>query len=294
MTNETISNDVSTLAPPLLESVDLPSEKRIGLIEKGLWIKYPLAQDLMNFLEDLDNQPRRPRMMGRALVGPTGNGKTSIIQQFIQYQLKKQNLDSNCKKYLYVPMPPNPTIKTLYIRILSACNFEIIRGTAEELWQKVLRGLNDLGVRMIFIDEIHNLLNSQNDRVLSQCRDVLKDISNSLMIPIVLIGTEKAEAVLKSDQQVLSRYPIIRLNQWKNNKAFRQLLSTFERGIRLRNPSHLEQPEIANRIYEISEGIIGGVAEIVTGCAIEAIKNGTEQITLELINTLHSSNFSRF
>ncbi len=248
----------------------------------------------MEFLENLDNQPRRPRMMGRTLIGPTGNGKTSLIQQFREIQLKKRKLDKNSYEYLYVQTPPNPTIKSMYIRILAACHFDISRGSAEELWQKVLRGLKDLNTRMMFLDDIDHLLNSQNERIQNQCRDVLKDIANHLMIPIILIGTDKAEKAITANKQVSSRYPIIKLDTWQNDRSFKVLLSSFERGLLLRERSNLDETEIAKKIYDLSQGVIGGASTILTESAVAALKRGEEKITLKLIDELHESRFSRF
>ena len=288
------SENTQDLPSQVSRATQLPQEKRIELTQKGIWVQYPLADELIRFLEGLDSQPRRPRMMGRTLVGPTGNGKTSIIQQFRAIQRARRTLDDNPYEYLYVLTPPNPTIRSMYVRILSACHFDVSRGSAEELWQKVVRGLGDLNVRMLFLDDVDHLLNSQNERVLNQCRDVLKDIANQLMIPIVLVGTDKAEGALKGNPQVVSRYPVIHLDKWNNNASFRTLLRSFERGMVLRERSNLDEKETADRIYELSGGTIGGVSNIITECAADALKRGEEKITLNLINELHESRFARF
>lgn len=178
--------------------------------------------------------------------------------------------------------------------MLNACNFDVSRGTTEVLYQKVLKGFRDLGVRMLFIDEVQQLLNSQNQRILNVCRDTLKNISDTLRIPIILIGTEKADSVIKGDKQVLSRYPIIRMNRWKYNGSFIALLNSFERGLPLEHASNLGSKQISEKIYKISNGIIVDVANILTECSIEAIRNGSQKITVSLIKDLQNSIFTRF
>lgn len=282
------------LFPGMSQIITYPNTKRIEIIQKGVWIQYPLAEDFFNFLIDLDNQPRRPRMMGRTIIGKTGNGKTSLISNFIDFQIQQKNLPKIQHQYLYVTTPPNPSLKTLYLRTLYACGVDRCKGSTEELWHILLTTLNKLQVRMIFYDDIEHLANTQNDRILNLCRDVLKDISNSLMIPIILSGTEKAEQLLLSDLQIKSRYPIIRLDEWKNDKNFRILLHSFEMGLPLREPSYLENKELADLIYSLSEGTIGSISEVVMGSAVEALKRGEEKITSNLINSLHFARFSRF
>ena len=47
----------------------------------------------------------------------------------------------------------------------------------------------------------------------------------------------------------------------------------------LKKASNIFAPQIIDKIYEISEGILGNVAVIVKESAIEAIETGTEKIT---------------
>jgi len=276
------------------EILTYPAPKRIELTQKGLFVRYPIGDNYMKFLKDLDTQPRRPRMMGRALIGPSGIGKTTLNEQYINLQIKEQQLDLPQYKYLRIETPPTPSPKSLYLRILNKCNFDITRGTTEELFQKVLSGLEKLQTRMLFIDDIDHLLNSQNERIKGQCRDTLKDISNCLMIPIILIGTDRAASVIKEDKQISSRYPIIHLNKWKYDPQFCKLLISFESGLPLRKASHLEGKEISQLIYDYSGGILGSVSEILIECTKEAILNGSEKITPALIKARHDAPFSRY
>lgn len=93
-----------------INALNLPLEKRIDYIRQGIWVRYPLAEDLLIFLDDLDNQTRRPRMMVRALVRPTGNGKTTIIKKYIKYIKEKRGLPANTYEYVYIITPSEPTI----------------------------------------------------------------------------------------------------------------------------------------------------------------------------------------
>jgi len=283
------------LAPRVQEQLELSAEERIIIIKQGIWVQYPFASELIKFLEDLSTQPKRPRMEGRTIIGPTGNGKTSIIQEFIDIQRQKRGYSDDSKyEYLYAEAPEIPSVKSLYIEILSACNMSVKAGTAEQLKQKVLQVLWDLNVKMLFLDEIHNFLEAQNERIMSQCRNALKGLSNRLQIPIILIGTENAEEVLKGDSQVLKRYKIIKLNEWKKDQSFLLLLQAFEQALPLKKASNLHRKEVSSKIYDLSKGTLGTIANIIQESAIDAILTGTERITLEIINKLHDDKFAKF
>jgi len=285
------------LITSIQSQLDLPAHKRIEIIEKGIWVRYPLADELIDHLERLLNQAKRPRMLGRSLIGATGNGKTTIIQAFMDIQKKKQGIDKeDSYEFLYVEAPEVPSVKSLYLQILSAINMPKTakKGTAEQLKDIVIEKLGDLDVKMLFIDEIHNFLQAQSDRIIQQCLNVLKGLSNRLKIPIILIGTEEAEKVIRRDSQVLSRYRIIRLSKWKLDKSFQTLLNTFERVLPLKNESNLHKKTIAKLIYQLSGGVLGEVANIITESAIEAISRGTERISYKLITDLHKDKFAPF
>lgn len=273
----------------------MPKDIRIDIVLKGVWVRYPKADEFIRFLEKLSRQPKRPRMEGRLIVGPTNNGKTSIIQEFIHLQKDRNGYDdASFYEYLYVETPEIPSVKALYTEIGTKCNHPNLSGTAEQLKLRVLRTLKDLKVKMLFIDEIHNLLTAQNERILNQCRNALKGLSNRLQIPIILIGTEEAEDVLQGDPQVLNRYPIIRLHPWKNDNDFRLLLHAFETQLPLQKASNLHNITLAKKIYDLSDGILGNVSTIVRESAIEALERGTERITLKIINELQEGNFAPF
>lgn len=277
--------------------LELPDKARIKIIKKGIWVQYPLADKLISHLEELLYQPKRPRMEGRGIIGDTNNGKTSIVQEFIDIQKRKSgNKDDDFYDILYVEAPEVPSVKSLYIEILTECNLKhsTKTGTTEQLKQKMLKALRDLNVKMLFIDEIHNLLSAQNERILQQCLNALKGLSNRLQIPIILVGTEEAEGVIKSDGQILSRYRIIRLNKWKKDKSFLLLLKSFEKALPLRKPSNLHNSEISKMMYELSEGILGNISIIIRESAIEAIKTGEERITTRIIKILHENIFAKF
>lgn len=208
-----IEDAVRDLTPEALQALEKTAKERLKIISEGIWVQYPKADEIIKILERISRQPRTIRMRGRMIVGPTGNGKTTTIQEFIERQKRESRYEGSPDyEYLYVEMPEVPSVKALYIEILSTCNIIPKYGTAEQHKHRVLETLRGLKVKILFIDEIHNLLSAQNERILTQCRNALKGLSNRLRIPIILIGTEDALNVIEGDPQVKNRYPPLRLN----------------------------------------------------------------------------------
>lgn len=277
----------------VLAIIDKNDELRIDFILDWTWVLYPRANEYIKELKRALRQKKSVRMRGLMLIGETNVGKTSLIQEFIDI-----NSDPTDKSkewdFLYVEAPENPSIKSLYIEILSACKITAIWGTTEQLKQRVITSLRDLHVRMLFIDEIHNLLTAQNNRILMQCRNAFKGLSNRLQIPIVLIGTDEAKQVIEGDLQVRNRYPVLELVPFENDESFETLLYTLESRLPLRKTSNIFINPLRNYIYELSKGFLGNVAIILKESAIEAIERGSEKINKNIIDDLKKKGVFQF
>ena len=73
---------------------------------------------------------------------------------------------------------------------------------------------------------------------------------------------------------------------WKNDDDFLRLLVSFERLLPLKKPSDLITPQIANKLFLLSEGYLGEVSQILVEAAVLAIEKGTEKIDLTILNEL--------
>lgn len=77
--------------------------------------------------------------------------------------------------------------------------------------------LKELGVQMLIVDEIHNIpCGSANKRSLFM--NTLKELSNRLHIPIVLVGIQDALRDISTDIQISSRFSPITLSRRKFNR----------------------------------------------------------------------------
>ncbi|CAA2145076.1 hypothetical protein MBLL_04197 [Methylobacterium bullatum] len=74
--------------------------------------------------------------------------------------------------------------------------------------------MDQLQVRMLMIDELHNITRlpprAQRDRIL-----LLKSLSNCLCLPIVAAGTRDAEAALRYNEQTANRFEPFKLQRWR-------------------------------------------------------------------------------
>ena len=143
-----------------------------------------------------------------------------------------------------------------------------------------MRMLRATSVRMLVIDEVHNILSGARDQQ-RRFLNLLRWLGNELQIPLVAVGTAEALRAIQSDDQLANRFTPFSLPPWANGPEYSRLLNTLEAMLPLREPSRLEKPAMAQKLLNASEGILGEVINLVTTAAVAAVSSGAERITIE-------------
>ena len=287
-----IEKHLSKLHPAALNVLEKSQEERIRFLYEDKWIGYPKAKEILSELNRLYNMPHKLRMPNLLLYGETNNGKSSIIDYF-----KKQHPNENASEVEIIPIvsimaPEGPDLNALYDAIL----YEIMvpfASTAKK--SKKLHQIQYyfelINVKMLVIDEIHNILSGTVGKQ-NEFMNALKNLNNTLHIPIVLVGIKDALRATSTNSQIKNRFPPIYLPQWNyDSKEYLQLLASIEKLLPLKKPSQLaDNDELSLEIYTRTNGYIGEIFTFVTIVAEQAIKSGKEYITL---NDLQNSPYER-
>lgn len=277
--NTADAGEPASLAPGVAELLGRSNPERIQAIRTGTWIPYPRAKQALAQLRWVLDQPLSNRMVGLTLAGPTNNGKTTIVREFIALN-RAQIADPAAERpeFLYVETPPVPNISMLYTQILKETgDLKADKGTMTQKLARVLHILPELHLRMLFLDEIHNVL-AGSARQSEAFLNALKFLANRLQLPVVLVGTEAALNVIRTDPQVLSRYPAFTLSPWAHDNSYAKLVSIVLGTLPLKRPSKLSQTCIS-QLHARSTGALGATVQILQRAAVWAIEAGTEEIT---------------
>ncbi len=274
---------IEGLLPETREVVLKGDAERIGYLKTEKWIPYTRASQILAKLEDLFNEPVKPRMPSLLIVGESNNGKTSLVKKFERAHPKTDGLDSNACPVIYVQAPPVPDERRFYDEIFSTLLVPFRHRDDPSLKLAMIAYyFRKIGTRMLIVDEIHNVLSGSVPKQRAFL-NALKNLSNMSQMPIVLVGTKDALIATNTDMQISSRFKPMNLPQWKFNVDFVRLLASIECTLPLRKPSKLATKEIAEAIHDLSEGNIGDIFELINELAMEAIRTGSEQVTLKEI-----------
>lgn len=274
---------------PLAIKITLSSDnERIAHIKKDLWLGYYRATLALQKLEEVFTYPKRQRMPNLLIIGPTNNGKSMLVTKFIR-SLNEDSLtnsDYESIPIIHLQMPSEPKVQRFYSLLLNAIGAPYSpRAKVSELEVLVLNLLKKVNLKMLIIDEVHNILAGTAAQQ-REMLNLLRFLGNSLCIPLVCIGTKDAYLAIRSDAQLENRFEPIPLPAWQYDKEYLHLLSSFEAMLPLRKPSNLQNSKTAQYILTKSEGIIGEIAKILCHAAIHAIKTKNETISYNLLKEL--------
>jgi hypothetical protein len=284
-------NDLNHLIPSAQKTAQLPDAERIARIRADRWIGYTQAQKSLAKLEELFTHPERQRMPNLLIVGPTNNGKTMLVEKFRRQHPVTTSDDGQTEQIpiLAMQMPSDPTISRFYTMLLyslNAPNFGSRR--VSDLEELSLRILRQVGLRMLVIDELHNVLAGSGPQQ-RQFLNLLRFLGNELRIPLVCVGTKEAYLAIRSDDQLENRFEPFSLPLWTLDDEFSSLLASFAAVLPLRRASQLHLPDIAHYILSKSEGTIGEITTLLTRSAILAVETGSECIDRQILGLVDYS-----
>ncbi|HFD0819971.1 TPA: TniB family NTP-binding protein [Legionella pneumophila] len=263
----------------------LADDERIQRIRTDRWVGYTKATEAVAKLEALLSHPKRQRMPNLLLIGPTNNGKSMIIEKFRRTHLsdKSNHYQPEEMPIVVVQMPSDPKIPRFYSMLLYAMNVRLIsRARISDLETKVLQALERLKVKLLIIDEVHNLL-AGNAVAQREFLNLIRFLGNQLKIPIVCVGTKDAYYAVRSDSQLENRFEPFTLPVWQDDEELASLLTSITSAFPLRKASILTNPDLMRFILDKSEGTIGEMMTLLSKAAILAIESSEEMINKKIL-----------
>lgn len=277
------------------------NEKRLQEISEDTWIDYPAAQEILQQLEELFlYEKNKSRITSILLVGSSNNGKTSLLERFATlhppYDYNTQEgrpewiEDSFFEEHsgiglpiLHILAPSEPNESRLYSNILNKVNAPFKErdsvGAKQALVEYYLKVFN---IEMLIIDEVHNILSGSIAKQ-KQIMNAIKNLSNTVKIPVVLAGTKDALRAIETDDQIQNRFRPLLLKKWQMDQDYVNLLATIVQSLTLHKESDILNPQAAQEILKLSEGYIGEIINVIKHAAKYAITSGSEQVTLKEI-----------
>ncbi len=264
----------------------LPGAERLACLSVEHWIGYTRAHQALAQLEALlAHEPGKVRPQNLLIVGPTNNGKTMIAEKFHRAHPQRTADDGEHEviPVLRVQLPAEATALRLYNALLVTLGTPVgLHGRNDLREALAWRLMRAVGVRLLIIDEVHNLLGAIARRQ-RELLNLLRFLGNELRIPVVCLGIRDAYLAIRSDDQLENRFHPLLLPLWEDGEELARLLASFETVLPLREPSQLAATLLRELILRRSEGTIGEIALLLTRAIAAALLQGEERIDRAVI-----------
>jgi len=266
---------------------DSSDEERIKFIYKDRFVLYPKANEILKKMKELMSIGDLIRPPSFLLVGPPNNGKTALVTHFCKMHKPYEDPEGIKMPVIYLQAPHKPDVGMFYDSILEKVDFAFRKSDSlSTKFIKIKHYLKEFGVKLVIIDEIHNVLAGSKIKQ-REFMNALKNLMNELKRPFALVGTKDALIATETDYQISSRFPPQVLTTWAYDENYLSFLYAFEKTLPLREESNLvKQKELTLKILEYSEGYLGEIVAILKELAVLAIKTGKERIDQSLFKEL--------
>ena len=268
------------LAPGAANLLSRSDSDRIAAIREERWVAYSRTRLSLELLDDLLAKPRTTRMPSLAIYADSGMGKTMMMERFRRahpaiYDRGERRIIS---PVLALQMVSHASERRFYGHLLTAIGVPFVpRATVLELELQALRNLRRMEVRLLMLDEIHNILagSAKEQRILL---NTLRYLSNELQISLVCLGISEAREAIGGDVQLARRFEELTLPRWQGDEEFQELVVCILRHLPLKLASQISARAL-RQVLQATEGVTARVFRMFNDLAIVAIKTGTECIS---------------
>ncbi len=265
------AQDAKTVAKKLGD-IELPSDKlqaEIKRLNRKNVVNLKQVEVLHQWLEG-----KRQAKQSCRIVGESRTGKTVACNS---YRLRHKPIQEVGKPpivpVVYIQIPSECGAKDLFKAIIEHLKYQMTKGTVAEIRDRMLRVLKGCGVEMLIIDEA--------DRLKAKTFDEVRDIFDDLEIAVVLVGTDRLDAIIRKDERVKRRFlACYRFGKLSGND-FIDAVSIWERDVlKLPVASNLTGKRMMKVLVEATGGYVGLLDMILREAAIRALKKGLSKIDL--------------
>ncbi len=222
-------------------------------------------------LHDWLEGKRRSRQCCR-VVGESRTGKTMACDAYrLRHKPKQEVGKPPIVPVVYVQPSQDCGARELFGVIIEHLKYKMVKGTVAEIRSRTLQVLKGCEVEMLIIDEA--------DRLKPKTFADVRDIFDNLGISVVLVGTDRLDAVVKRDEQVYNRFRACHRFGKLSGAEFQQTVEIWERDVlKLPVASNLGTKTMLKTLGEATGGYIGLMDMILRETAIRALEKGLKKI----------------
>ena len=251
-----------------------------------LIVKYPAFDETYRLLRNayIFNQ-QTGLSKNYYLVGPSGTGKTTLIEMLEKEFASVDTSDRKMMPVLAIHIPAKPTIKNLAEAMLQKLGDPLYqRGSAIEKTVRILHLIKACDTKLILFDEMQHFVDWGNKRAPAEVADWLKTLVDKAHVSTVISGLERIQIILDANEQLRRRFNRrIDLRPFDSEcptsrSHFLGVIKKLDEALGMPVPLDLQQEGIARQIHFATNGIMDYMVKLMIGAYEVALNEGRPQI----------------
>lgn len=243
--------------------------ERIRRLGKRQILEIPQMMEFHSWLEG-----KRLARQSCRVVGESRTGKTISCNTYrYKCQVSQKPGEAPIIPVVYWHCREKLSVSSLFVGLLETLQYQATRGRIPELRERVYHVLRSCQVEMIIFDEAQ--------RATAQAMSEIRDISDMLEIAVVLVGTDRLNAVIQRDEQVLYRFLASYRFSRLDSEEIQEMTALWEEHVlQLPQPSNLTSAKAQQLLLQATRGYIGVLDQILCEAAIRTLQQGKDHIEL--------------
>lgn len=260
------------IVPETVACVSPEIQRNIERLRHPCIVELESVRQFHAWLED-----KRNCHQGCRVIGDSRTGKTFACEAYrLKFVPQPGNGDAPVVPVLYWHATTETGQRELFVGLLKLLRYRIVRGTISELRERVYRLLKACQVEMLILDEAHRL----RSKTLSEVRDII----DLLGICVVLVGTDRLDALVRRDEQVHNRFMCCYCFHRLDSQTLEETTAIWEKYVlQLPQQSNLTSPEMQKILGASTRGYLGILDEVLRRAARRALESGASRIDVPLL-----------
>lgn len=287
------------LGPAVLRDLDpggraAYDDERIAHHSRPLIVETPAVREVVTTGRRLAylNRTAYYGRSGLIVAGPPRTGKSTAITQLgkaveVIYHRRHPGCGDRIP-VIYITVPPAATPRMIASEFARFLGIPVTRrANITDIIESVCGVCTDARTSVICIDEIHNL--DLSTRPGAESSDTIKYFSERIPATFVLAGFNLESKGLLSGtrgEQIAGRYCMIRTGPFPRGAQWANLIAAIEAGLRLHRHRPGTLPGLDGYLHQRTKGMIGSLHWLIRCAAIQAVMDGTEQITRKAMDAI--------
>lgn len=259
----------------IMSDLNLPEEE----IESARYLNVIYETDQIQLALKRINKVMKSSMTknprGLCIVGDPGVGKTTIMEQFQKQHPRIITDEVTIIPVVSITTPGKLSTDALYAEILSELKDpEPTKGTIPNKEKRVLTLIEKCQVKLILIDEYHQMIPLKGPSESSQCFIVVKDLMIKKRVSVALFGIPSVHHLTEIHPQLGSRFnstitiPKLSLQNAETTKNYLRILAAMTKNCPI-DISIINSKKGALSMLVASEGYFRAITSIIQDLLLE-------------------------